>query len=211
MRAFLIGGESVLREKKKGRFLRFLRLGLMVLLLLIAAVITYLVVILVHPQREEGTLTASPAPFSTPGSGYVLESADQVPELLGAFPGPVLLAADSSPLQLLAGQWEDRRVQDGYARCLTLVYELDSVRCTVQSIAPGSDPALYDRGAFHLVSRDCMIAGRSAAAFENGTELRVQLTLDGMLYSVTLPLRSEELTDTVLRSLAFSAGPDAQP
>ena len=56
-----------------------------------------------------------------------------------------------------------------------------------------------------------MIAGRSAAAFENGTELRVQLTLDGMLYSVTLPLRSEELTDTVLRSLAFSAGPDAQP
>ena len=210
MRAFLIGGESVLHEKKKGRFLRFLRLGLMVLLLLIAAVITYLVVILVHPQREEGTLTASPAPFSTPGSGYVLESADQVPELLGAFPGPVLLAADSSPLQLLAGQW-DRRVQDGYARCLTLVYELDSVRCTVQSIAPGSDPALYDRGAFHLVSRDCMIAGRSAAAFENGTELRVQLTLDGMLYSVTLPLRSEELTDTVLRSLAFSAGPDAQP
>ena len=96
MRAFLIGGESVLHEKKKGRFLRFLRLGLMVLLLLIAAVITYLVVILVHPQREEGTLTASPAPFSTPGSGYVLESADQVPELLGAFPGPVLLAADSS-------------------------------------------------------------------------------------------------------------------
>ena len=173
----------------------------MVLLLLIAAVITYLVVILVHPQREEGTPTASPAPFSTPGSGYVLESADQVPELLGAFPGPVLLA----------GQWEDRRVQDGYARCLTLVYELDSVRCTVQSIAPGSDPALYDRGAFHLVSRDCMIAGRSAAAFENGTELRVQLTLDGMLYSVTLPLRSEELTDTVLRSLAFSAGPDTQP
>ncbi len=169
-------------------------------LFLVLAALLYLVVIVVHPQEEKQAFPHQPLLQSSPA--VILDSTDDLPAMIQAFPVPVLQASASSDLLLQAGASSDVPFEGGFGRNLTLIYLYQGeIQIQVETIYPARALSLLSGSGWHMSPRNWRISGQDAVSMENSQSLRVHLQGTEALYAVTISRSAAgEMTD-ILRSL----------
>ena len=174
-----------------------------ILLLLLSAAAIYLFVILLNPQEE--TAEDIPQPLMTGSPAVTLQSEDELPDLISAFPAPVLCAWSDTSLRLIAGSSYDAAFENSFGRVVALRYLYGETQVDVYSIYPSRAISILGRGDYHMSAAPSpLIAGWSSVRMENSENIRIHIQTASGLYAVIVPRTAVGLLSEIVRPLQLT-------
>ena len=174
-----------MEARKRSGVLKGLGWILSAVFLLILAAAFYVTAIMANPDAEDSPVSTD-APLRYAAAVRVLESADQLQDLVRDFPAPSLIAMPDRGLNLIAGGMEDLPVDGGYARVLTLRYQAqDGSEVTLRSIWPASASDAIRTDGWHLSAVSGLtISGMPSFRLERSGQIRLQCQSPDAIYLV---------------------------
>lgn len=171
----------------------------------------YIAVVLGHPQEnQDAVIVPVDQPVLAASPARTLGSVQELPDMLDAFPVPMLYAVEGTGLTLNAGMSYDAAYGEGFARIAVLKYAAEiggqPVEISVQSIYPARALELVPRGDYRLsATAGQTLAGVQSVRMEDGEHIRLHVQTAEGLYVLTAPnMTGDELT-SVTRALQLYA------
>lgn len=183
--------------------------GTILTILLVA--ISYVAVILGHPQENPDTVIVSQdQPLMTASPAQTLTTADELEAMLRAFPVPALYAVEGGALSLTGGMCYDASFEEGFARIMLLTYSAElggqKVQLEVQSIYPARALDFVQKGDYHIAKvAGQPLAGMQSVRMEDGEHIRLHAQAAEGIYVLTVPTMTAEELAAVTRSLQLYA------
>ena len=199
MLIFMLSGEGELSLKKAGRIVLWM-LGALLTLVLMALACAAL--ILSRPE-EESADSSSVQPLLGASSALHAEEENDLPDLVSAFPIPVMSFMSGSGLLFVSATSGDIGLEGGFGRMATLHWQTPSGDpVTLQSIYPASALSLIGKGNYHFVqAAGPALLGLTSVRMENAETVRLHVATDLGLYAVTVPNSLSNDLSSLCRSI----------
>ncbi len=163
--------------------------------------LTCLALILAQPQ-EDGARTPDPQPSLAPSPAVTIYSEAELPELLSAFPVPVMSFVSGSGLTMVSGSARDITVDGKTGRISTLEWQTpDGQTVALQSIYPADALSALDP-RYHFGNKlGPTLFGSDSVYMESAGAVRLHASTDSALYVVIAPPALKSSLPALSRSL----------
>ena len=191
--------EDAAEKKQPSKVWRVLKTIGLILLALVAAAVVYLGILLAEPDEDakyggnapEAPLTTSMAAMEIPANG-------DLQSLVDRFNAPVMRFYGGPEMR--SARIYDRAFGNGYARCVSVTYQLeDGSDCVLTSIRPASAASLISSDGFSLATTMYHMGGVSVMRMDSGDEICLVGQSETTLYQLTMKKSSENLLETILK------------
>ena len=185
---------------------RIFRLGIRTvggLLGLVLLAVTGIALILAQPRQETADAPAAAQPPLTASPALTVSEENGLPDLIGAFPAPVMSFLSGSGMRFVSAVSGDAAWGDGFGRVATLYWQTeDGEPVTLQSIYPAAGLELLPGEGYHF-SRTAgpTLFGRDSVRMENGESIRIHAATEQGLYVMLVPLSLSDRLAALSRSL----------
>ncbi len=164
--------------------------------------------ILAKPPESEDN---SPQPLLTASPGITIDRETELPQLLAAFPAPVISFMSGSGLSFVSGSCENIALEGGFGRIATLRWRTPSgEELLLESVYPASATQALQSSSYHFTpAAGPALLGSVSVRMESGDQIRLHTTTDSGLYAVTFPRSLQEEIPALTQSLQlFTLDPE---
>lgn len=191
------------QSKLAGALRKVLERFLLVLLVVVCIGAFYLAVILAEVPADQGAPAESPVPqvTLTAEQPRQISSLNDLKQLVGHFPSPVLALTENEQLVFAGGLVNDLAYKGTFARLTTLTYQTQNGETLkLYSIYPLDAFSLLPGEGYSLQSTlTASLAGMTAVRMENADTVRLHVKGESALYALTAPKMDEELLAKISR------------
>ena len=178
-----------------------------VLATLILVAVFYLAIILGQPDAPESQVVVDQTqPLLSSAPALRVNSADQLAELMDAFPVPVLCFQEGTGPTLREAVTYDQAFENGFGRIAQLTYEASGgdMEFTLTTIYPARAISLMGKGDFKLMGAATQtLNGMKAVRMEDASHIRLHAQADDALYVLTVPQISTDTLNLITRILTL--------
>jgi len=157
--------------------------------------------IIAKPQ-ESGQASVSAGPSAESSPAVSVESEQDLPELISAFPAPVMSFMSGSGMTFVSATSADAAFSGGFGRIATLNWQTpEGEPVMLRSIWPADTLSLLEGGYHFMPYAGPALFGSASVRMENDETVRIHVATDQALYVVLLPRALSSQTGALCRSL----------